>query len=1120
METDNQHYPLSTESEDGRPNLGIRNPSIPSIITSCAPREDLLKGTFNPEIFTASLSQVIDYYRGKPGMIDTLYTDAGAFFQQVTYPSQGLRTVLTEVFARLAGDATAPAIHRLETAFGGGKTHTLVALAHLGFRGTELTATVRSIIGDLPLFAPGDVAVVGIAGDELPVHKPKGSALAPYTLWGEITYQVGGTALYGALEVESDSAAAPGRGFLEKVFQGRKVLLLLDELAQYAARLQAARPDATDQLAAFLMGLNGYARTRSGLAVVLTLASHRDAFAGQTQRLAQLLTEVAGKDIGQDTAAAIAERAQEGIRSVVARDATTVVPVQASEISRVLAKRLFERVDDAAAQETADTYTAIYARSATTLPDDATRADFRNRLVEHYPFHPTLISFLNEKLATVETFQGTRGVLRVLALAVRNLWQTNPPISMIHACHLDLRDARIVNEVIGRIGSGELLTVLNTDIGGPDTGVLAAGRSRSELLDVKNPHPLGLPLYRYTWQTVFLHSLVGRAQGLGSNLFGISGPDAVFATAFPGMTPPQIEAALKQIEDLGDGAFYLRFNQGRYYASLEPSLPRALASIRGGLGSEQVAEALIQAARKVVTKEVGPFYVVHDVYLPEHLPDKVDRPVLGIVAPDAGEETNTGEGIDVEAFITTKGPNQPRLQQNGVFLLMPDTVRVSSEVWSEERALWAQETRSRVEDLARTVLAMSRLKERPEDHGLSAQQLARESFDTQLKERRHALLTAVTQLYTRLWFPSASGHVVNRALKSAGGEGGVPVVEALRRVLKAEGELITDGIASTQETLAALAKYFFELGPTPSVAEIREAFACNRRWPVLEQAAIFDQILRAGISQGQWCLFTLSHPAGEGRGEGPVPVARFYSRDSGDLPLDLDLALPEWSLVSIEGAKQRGWGPKAAPDAEMVEQWVAQVLNESRSAHVKDILAEVKDRYGAPEEPVREALGHLLRTDRAAVYTGEPVQTERPEELRHGSASILYPIQPSDVVMSIAEAGSRGWTSAADRRFVREGAEIAERVLTLLPRLGGWYRRGTQTTFATLELSDLEVEGGARLRLTLENATPAAIGRLAELLEVLPLAVHVGPTTEAYIEVAEPNEQCPIMQALSQEKES
>ena len=104
-------------------------------------------------------------------------------------------------------------------------------------------------------------------------------------------------------------------------------------------------------------------------------------------------------------------------------------------------------------------------------------------------------------------------------------------------------------------------------------------------MDRKNPYPAGFPLHEYTWKTVFLHSLVGRAQGLGSNLFGLTEREALFEVAFPGLTPPQVETALQAIEG-SDGAFYLRFHQGRYYASLDPSEVRALNSIRGAVPRE------------------------------------------------------------------------------------------------------------------------------------------------------------------------------------------------------------------------------------------------------------------------------------------------------------------------------------------------------------------------------------------------------------------------------------------------------------------------------------------------------------------------------------------------------
>ena len=161
-----------------------------SIQHTCQPRQEILHGSFNPEIFTASLSQAMDHYHGKPAPTHALYTDAVAFFRQATYPTEGLRMLLTDVLSRLAGDNSAPALHRLETAFGGGKTHALIALLHLGLRGRELASVTPGIVDPDLLPAPGEVTVVGIAGDEIPVHQPQGTELIPYTIWGELAYQV------------------------------------------------------------------------------------------------------------------------------------------------------------------------------------------------------------------------------------------------------------------------------------------------------------------------------------------------------------------------------------------------------------------------------------------------------------------------------------------------------------------------------------------------------------------------------------------------------------------------------------------------------------------------------------------------------------------------------------------------------------------------------------------------------------------------------------------------------------------------------------------------------------------------------------------------------------------
>lgn len=1067
------------------------------IIETCLPRQDIIDGTFNPEIFTANLSQVIRHYNGKAAIAHSLYTDGAQFFHDATYPTEGLKRLLSDVFGRLSGDNSFPAIHRLETAFGGGKTHTLIALAHLGFRGRELAPDVRDMLPSQFLPEPGEVAVVGVAGDELPVHKPRGTDLFPYTLWGEIAFQIGGENLYHQVENDAVSYAAPGKNYFDSVFSGRKILIMLDELAQYSARLQAARPDGGEQLAAFLMSLHGFARQNTGVSVVLTLAGSTDAFAKETEKLAALVSKVRGEEISHEQAAEMTQKAEKGVISVVSRDATTVVPVHAAEISSVLSKRLFASLDLREAEQTADAYMDMYRIHSPSLPARASGEEYREIMRSSYPFHPTFIRFLNEKMASIDTFQGTRGVLRVLALVVRSLWKKNSNCApMIHTSHLDMSDARTVNEILGRTGGGDLLPALNTDVGGPDTSNLVTGRSYAQLADRKNPHPQEYPLYEYTWKTVFLHSLVGRAEALGSNLFGITGQDAFLSIAFPGLTPPQIETALREIDN---SAQYLRFHQGRYYASLEPSVNRALGTIRGSLRSEQVDDLLASTARKVVKREEGTFQVIHDVSAPEHIPDKTEKPVLGLIALDADQ-------IIAEQFVTTAGPNRPRIHQNMVFLLVPKIVREGSRVWDTETAIQAKDMLNRMDALAHTVLAMRKLRKQPENYGINLAKLLENEFDHRLKEREMALITTVTQCYDGLCFPSASGQVVRKEISTGGGEGGASVIEEIRRLLKSEGELITSDMALTQETAYALTKRFFEASQTPSLASVKENFACRRRWPILENPSLLDQIIRAGVTRGVWCLFRMT-----GQNEKPD---KFFSQETGDIPFDIDLSEKGWGLITLQGASQRSWSPIGI-DRAKVKTLVAETVKQFEAATVADVIHQVKEQFGEiPDRTVTEVTKDLIHDGKLAAYSGKPGQQEKPPDLIYGSGAIAPLVKAENILAMPATIAKRGWIKKKTETFMLSGREGAARIIPLLGTMGSLYVRGAKSAIRTLEMVDLEIPGGGRLHLTLENVPAEGMKKLDELLEILGETVRQGDRTEADLEIDDPDETCLLIQKL------
>jgi predicted AAA+ superfamily ATPase len=117
-----------------------------SILQTCKPHLDVLLGFFIPEIFTVSLSQVIGSYCGRACARHRLYTDAQQFFRDSTYRTEGLCMALSDVSSRLMRDNSAPAIHRLETTFGGGRTYPLIALTHVGFHGRKLASVTNGIV--------------------------------------------------------------------------------------------------------------------------------------------------------------------------------------------------------------------------------------------------------------------------------------------------------------------------------------------------------------------------------------------------------------------------------------------------------------------------------------------------------------------------------------------------------------------------------------------------------------------------------------------------------------------------------------------------------------------------------------------------------------------------------------------------------------------------------------------------------------------------------------------------------------------------------------------------------------------------------------------------------------
>lgn len=1077
-----------------------------TVLETCVPRQSILQGTFNPEIFTAALGPVIQHYKGQTGSIDAIYTDAVAFFRDATYPTEGLRQTVSNVFRRIAGDPTVPSIQRMETAFGGGKTHNLIACVHIAYRGTELADVTGDLLEPQYLPEPNSVTVVGIAGDEIPVNKIRGDRLIPYTLWGELAYQVGGEALYRRVKDEAESFAAPGKHFLETVLADRKVLIMLDELAQYAARLEVAVPNqGSDQLAAFLMALNGYAKNHAGIAIVVTLAGAADAFSRQTESLTTLLNRIGTGDIGRDDAVVIAERASQGVTSVVMRDATAITPVQANEISAVLAKRLFESIDPDAAKAAVDEYAEMYGRNSSMLPEEATNIRFRDRILSNYPFHPTLIDFLNNKLAQAENFQGTRGVLRVLALTIRSIWSKKMPVQVVHVSDIDLQSSAIVNELLGRTGSADLRQVLNTDIGSVDTRSLQGSLSNAQRLDRRNPHPDGLPFYEMTWKVVFLNSLVGRSEGMSSKVFGISQKDLIFEVATPLLAPSQVRTALDEITE---SAFYLRYEDGKYFAHLDPTINSVLAMIRQTIDERQVSQKL-RAISDGLVQDNYLFRVEHSVRFPQDVPDMIDRPIIAVVALDAGE-------INIKEMFTTRGDGVPRIRQNTILLLVPKSVKATG-VENEQVGLFEdskadEEAKTRLEGIAKQVLAIKALEDNPQAYGISPVKLRDPEFVERKSERNMALVTTVNEMYTGFYYASSTGFE-RKELRAGAGEGGATILSQIQKILTDAEELVyTDGSRFGSAKLASLAETFFFKNDDKAVcAELFQRFLNYRAWPVLASKNTLDKLLREGVENGNWVIYK--------RSEDPTDIlpGEIYNQKKA-VPLSADLFENGYSIMTLAGAKRRGWTETDAVPNERVRSAVREIMQTSGAVTVQDVTAAVQSQLGnATEEQVRDIIRDSVQGTGYSLYSGDVQQRSRPGEMVSGFTAFSHEIRPEDVLITNAELSERGWLDSTARGIRLDGNEGARKLAPILKCLGSLYTRsGATSTIDSLDISDLKLVGGGTLRIALENVGPADIRRMDELFAILADLTKVTDETEAELRIYNPDENCALVKELKQ----
>ncbi|MGN0941741.1 MAG: DUF499 domain-containing protein [Selenomonadaceae bacterium] len=1081
---------------------------LPFVTETCVPRAAMLNNTFNLEIFTAALAPVIESYRSGHAAIDDVYTNAEMFFRDATYPTDGLKFVLSNVFRRISGDGTAPCVYRMETAFGGGKTHSLIACVHIAERGKELAPYTSALIDPAYLPEPHSVKVVGITGNDIPVSRSVGDDLVPYTLWGELARQIGGDALYDAVRAYAESPSVPGKDFFEKVIGDQKCLIVLDEMAMYCARYAAAHKDtnAADLVASFLYNIIDYSKQHTGIAVIITLASTIDAFSDDTSALIERLSEATGKEYSDDDAIGEIGNAVKPISSVLARDATVIKPVAANEIMSVLGKRLFEKIDAAAAKDVADAYAKVYTRNSAMLPPEALRAQYGEQMARSYPFHPTLIKFLNEKIALAPNFQGTRGVLRTLALVVRSIWRNNTQTLMIQVPDIDLHTSDIVNELLGRTASSaEMHNIIAADIGSADSAELTAGLSNAQKCDAQNPHPDGIKWHELTWRTVYLNSLVQGVGGITSNVFGIGEKDAIFETATPLLAPAQVKTAL---DDIDEHAYFLRFENEKYFAHTVPTINNAISSIKEKITDNQVKSTLDDITRDLIKDPYSEFAVMNAVKYPQDIPESRTKPMIGVVALDA-------ETVDVMAFITTKGDNISRQNQNMVTLLVPDTVAVTSDNSQLTLDVDIKADTSKkdsVIDKAKTVIAYRMLGANPQSYGIAASSLKEQNFERKKAEYSNALRVLVSDLYHRFYYPNGTVPAMVE-IRGDSSESGAAFITSIKEALT--GKLLVSTKHTTTDLKSLAKEYFFKDGngqnaERANVNMLMEKCYTNRSFPMLTSVDVFKNVIREGVDTNLWVLYEKDT---DYTATSPRAIYTVKKR----VPLSVDITDQSYYIMTIPAANKRHWIDEEEIPLEKIRTEVEAAISTNGAMTVGDVIDAVKVKYpDAGEERIGGVISGIVSEGNAATYTGDVDQQEKPEDLMSG-IGVLEPVLSNDVVIiSRNEQSNRGWCETP--ALVLDDNEHIDDVLKLCKHLNSYYTRDKSScVINSLVFSNLAV-GDTAVSFSFTNIQRDSINGLDELFGLLAGAAKATEDSKVTLMIMRPDSNDPVVKAVDEIK--
>lgn len=771
------------------------------------PHRDVASGQYQQAEFAADLWQV------HMGEGSHEYRDPEEFFRR-TYLTESLKSMLVRAVQRLSGIGGDPVV-QLQTNFGGGKTHSMLALYHL-FSGADTSklAGIDSVLKEAGADKLPSVHKVILVGNKIspgnPVTKPDGTTV--HTLWGELAWQLGGKNAYARLKADDEKATSPGDVLRELFKEYGPCLVLIDEWVAYARQLH----DQSDLPAGgfetqftFAQVLTESAKLVPNCLLVISLPASDTAGSPHTQA---------------DDAEVGGQRGREALgrlRNVVGRVESSWRPASAEEGFEIVRRRLFEPLTSESQFKdrdiTARAFMDLYRSQSQEFPPECRDGNYEKRIRAAFPIHPEIFDRLYTDWSTLIKFQRTRGVLRLMASVIHSLWEKQDRNPLILPANISIEDPRVQFELT-RYLSDNWVPVIEKDVDGPSSLPLQIDAEVTNLGKYNACRRVARAIY------------IGSAPTSGVAHRGIEDRRIRLGCVMPGESASIFGDALRR---LAGAATYLYQDGNRYWYSTQATVTK-LAEDR----AEQLTREPEKVNKEIETRIRGElthkadFSRIHTMPQSSHdVPDDRDARlvILSVEYPySKGQETGAME--EAKNILEMRG-NTPRLYRNTLVFLAADKTRLQD-----------------LDEAIRRYLAWRSIIDEKDQLDLSPHQV--KQAETQLDTAESVVASRLPETYQWLIVPEQlkpQDPISFQAVRLSGHE---PLAERVARRLKNDDHFAN----SYGPTLLRMELDRIPLwrGDHVSIRQLLEDYAMYLYLPRLRDSEVLIGTIRAGIGLLTW----------------------------------------------------------------------------------------------------------------------------------------------------------------------------------------------------------------------------------------------------------------------------